>query len=104
VCTGGEKVGIRGILFDREGRCIKVDGMTMNTLYYVVLMRPQGSKTWMPAGVRWMGTMNFFANEEKARARCVELCGRNDEVWLEGAQEWVPSEYAVGRVTLCADA
>jgi hypothetical protein len=104
VCTGREKVGIRGILFDREGRCIKVDGMTMNTLYYVVLLRPQGSKTWTPAEGDWMEGLNFFASEESARERCMDWESESGIAWSATLQKWVPWEYAVGRVTLCADA
>jgi hypothetical protein len=96
--------GKGGNSFDRWDGCNRVDVMTMKPLYYVVLVRPQGSKTWTPAGDDWAGGSNFFTSEEKARAEVEALNGLKAETWLEGAQEWVRWEHAVGQVTACGQA
>ena len=69
----------------------------MKPLYYVILYRPSGSKTWTPLSIV-IGQGNFFASKESARAYTANLNAQ--KMTLERKGKKVPIELAIGAVRM----
>lgn len=75
----------------------------MKTCYYVILYRPQGSKTWTPLEMRWRLAGNFFATARKAKNLVKKEYLRNFGTYLSNLKKYVPNEYAIGTVSVNPD-
>lgn len=72
----------------------------MNVLYYVVVYRPKGSKTWTPYSIEGSSTGNFFATACGAKGCATYLSTLGLKTVLLGTQHTVPMEFGVGEVSL----
>lgn len=75
----------------------------MRTIYYVILHRPQGSKTWTPLPMPERCAGNFFASLEDLK-RTIHLITENGHsTYLPGPGKSVPTEFRPGQVCVCND-
>lgn len=77
----------------------------MITLYYVLIFRPLGSRTWTPIQDYIIDSYtefayNFFAREETAKAVADKLKRVGWKSYVPAKQVHFPSEIAIGRVEL----
>jgi len=77
----------------------------MKTLYYTILYRPQGCKSWLPVPEMWCYSgdrprMNFFASLAQAHDTAAWMAINSPPVWLEGARHWASYEFKVGLVQI----
>ena len=68
-------------------------------LYYVILSRPKGSKTWTPFRVKDQLAGNFFATVKMARRIIDYLIESGHVTRLFASQKLVRTEFSVGQVT-----
>lgn len=67
----------------------------MKPIYYVILYRPRGSKTWTPMTI-YIGAGNFFASKKSAREYADRL--NKQKMLLQKKGKSVPIELAIGSV------
>lgn len=72
----------------------------MKPLYYVILYRPRGSKTWTPFALDYNESPagNYFVTQDRAIQIVRRLIKQKHRSYLPGKREWVLTEFATGAV------
>ena len=72
----------------------------METLFYVVLWRPQGSTIWTPMTLAHRPARNYFPSIATACDYISWLRADGHTTYLPGPEKSVPTEFVIGKVTL----
>lgn len=72
----------------------------MRTLYFLLLYRPNGSKTWTPYDCTDAKAGNFFTSLRSAMAYARIQSAKGYRVWLVGDKQWATLEFKVASVHL----